>query len=203
VTIDNASTGHARKSLQCALACLPRAGNAGNFYRRMIAGFKLNELGMGTTEAIASFDLDRELTAVLTGQGQDRRATALRLLPDRRAAASPSGWPPREPMPEFLKALVSAGWIRRGAELQESRFWRLLSDESAPMFGVFDDYEKQLIADWIADAPPFGSNGKDGNDTTAARRPNVSRFRRRGLARALATFENACPGQTQPAGAVT
>ena len=200
VTIDNASTGHARKSLQCALACLPRAGNAGNFYRRMIAGFKLNELGMGTMEAIASFDLDRELTAVLTDKG--RIGAQLHSDYCRIAGRSVTEWLATPgAMPEFLKALVSAGWIRRGAELQESRFWRLLSDESAPMFGVFDDYEKQLIADWIVDAPAFGSNGKDGSDTTAARRPNVSRFRRRGIARAPATFENAWPGQTQPAGA--
>ena len=193
VTIDNASTGHARKSLQCALDCLPRAGNAGDFYRRMVTGFKLNEIGMGTMKAIASFDLDRELNAVLADKGRigaqlhsDYCRVAGRTVAEW--LATPGG------MPEFLKALVAAGWIRRGVDVQESRFWRLLNDESAPMFGVFDDYEKQLIADWIVDAPPFDphrSVGSDGNDAGAVRRPTVNRFRRRGGARPMAAFENA------------
>jgi hypothetical protein len=147
-------------------------------------------------EAIATFDLDRELTAVLA----DKASIGAQLHSDycqiagrtvTEWLATPGG------MPEFLKALVSAGWIRRGAELNESRFWRLLNDESAPMFGVFDDYEKQLISDWIADAPAFGS---DSSDATAVRRPNVNRFRRRGPARPMAASENACLGHAQPAG---
>ena len=35
----------------------------------MIAGFKLNDIGMGTMAAIESFDLERELTAVLAHKG--------------------------------------------------------------------------------------------------------------------------------------
>jgi len=199
VTIDNASTGHARKSLQCALDCMPRAGNAAHFYRRLVAGFKLNDLGMGTMGAIASFDLDRELTAVLTDKG--RIGAQLHSDYCRIAGRSVTEWLTTPGgMPEFLKALVSAGWIRRGAELQESRFWRLLNDESGAMFGVFDDYEKQLIGDWIVDAPPFGCEGSNGSDAAAVRRPNVNRFRRRGPARPMAACENACLGKTQPAG---
>ena len=191
VTIDNASTGHARKSLQCALDCLPRAGNAADFYRRMVAGFKLNDLGMGTMEAIASFDLDRELTAVLAAKG--RIGAQLHSDYCRIAGRSVTEWlsDPGD-ITGFLKALVSAGWIRRGAEPGESRFWRLLHDESAPMFGVFDDYEKQLIGDWIVDAP------QDGHDATAVRRPNASRFRRRGPARPMADFEAAGRRRADP-----
>ena len=192
VTIDNASTGHARKSLQCALNCLPRAGNAGEFHRRMVAGFKLNELGMGTMGAIASFDLESELTAVLAAKGNigaelhsDYCRIAGRTVSDW--LATPGG------TLEFLKALVSAGWIRRGAELSESRFWRLVNDEQAPMFGVFDDYEKQLISDWILDAP------QDGADAT--RRPNVCRSRRHGPTRPLARASDAVLGQAGRAGA--
>ena len=196
VTIDNASTGHARKSLQCAIDCLPRAGNSADFYRRMVAGFKLNDVGIGTMEAIGSFDLDRELTAVLTEKG--RIGAQLHSDYCRIAGRSVSEWLATPGgMPDFLKALVSAGWIRRGAQVEESRFWRLLNDESAPMFGVFDDYEKQLIADWIVDAPPFGSNG---SNAPAARRPNVNRFRQRGPARPMAASETARLGKTQPAG---
>jgi heme oxygenase-like protein len=185
VTIDNASTGHARKSLQCALDCLPRAGGAARFYRRMVAGFKLNDLGIGTMDAIASFDLERELTTVLAEKG----SIGAQLHSDycRIAGRSVSEWLSTPGgMPEFLPALVSAGWIQRGAEPDESRFWRLLKDESAPMFGVFDDYEKQLIRDWIVDAPPYGD---DGTNAGATRRPNVNRFRRRGPARPVAAAD--------------
>ena len=197
VTIDNASTGHARKSLQCALDCMPRAGNGADFYRRMVAGFKLNDIGMGTMQAIASFNLERELTAVLA----DKAAIGAQLHSDycriagRTVAewlATPGG------MPAFLQALVAAGWIRRGAPLNESRFWRLLNDESAPMFGVFDAYEKQLISDWIADAPPYVDES-GGDDAAALQRPNVNRFRRRGAARAIAVSEGPCLRQTPPA----
>lgn len=195
VTIDNASTGHAHKSLQCALECLPRAGNAGDFYRRMVAGFKLNDLGTGTTEAIASFDLERELIAVLA----DKAGIGAQLHSDycRIAGRTVADWlATPDGIPEFLHALVSAGWIRRGAELNESRFWRLLDDERAPMFGVFDGYEKQLIGDWIADAPPGGS---EGSDMASVHRPNVNRFRRSGPARAAQACEDARLGPDHPA----
>jgi hypothetical protein len=188
VTIDNASTGHARKALQCALDCLPRAGNADGFYGRMLAGFKLNHLGLGAADVIASFDLERELTAVLA----DKAVVGAPLHSDycRIAGRTVGDWLATPgAMPEFLHALASAGWIRRGQPPSESRFWRLLNDDSAPMFGVFDDYEKQLISDWIADAPA-NDKGEHVNDTAAAsQRANPNRFRRRGFARTTAASE--------------
>lgn len=194
VTIDNASTGHARKSLQCALDCRPRAGNAADFHRRLLAGFKLNDVGMGTMEAIASFDLDRELHAVLADKA---RVGALLHSDDCRIAGrGVTEWlahPDR--VAEFLAALVSAGWIRRGAEPRESRFWRLLDDANGPMFGVFDDYEKQLLRDWIADAPPRVF------DAGATRRPSVDRFVRSGTARPLAASDADGPGRVGRHGA--
>ena len=170
VTIDNASTGHGHKSLQCALECLPRAGDAAEFYRRLVSGFKLNDLGVGTMEAIASFDLDRELNAVLAAKasiGAELHSDYCRIAGRTVTEwlTTPGG------MPGFLRALVGAGWIRRGAEPVESRFWRLLHDDRAPMFGVFDDYEKQLIGDWIVDAPPSAP-------ASATHRGNVRPFRR-------------------------
>lgn len=178
VTIDNASTGHARKALQCALDGLPRAGDSADFYRRMVVGFKLNDVGMGTTQAIASFELEGELTTILADKGRigahlhsDYCRIGGRSV--REWLTTPGG------MPEFLKALVSSGWIRRGADPAESRFWRLLTDEDAPMSGVFDDYEKQLISDWIIDAPPYEV---DRSGASPVRVPNVNRFRRRGAA---------------------
>ena len=38
------------------------------------------------------------------------------------------------------------------------------------MFGVFDDYEKQLIGDWIVDAPPYGNDRDDARRHPAAER---------------------------------
>ena len=179
VTIDNASTGHARKSLQCAIDCLPRAADAADFYRRLRAGYNLNQLGIGTMAAIDAFDLDRELTAVLADKasiGADLHSDYCRI--GGRTVSEWLGAPGA--MPQFLAALVAAGWIRRGAAPGESRFWNLLEGERAPMFGVFDDYEKQLIHDWIADAPAVAT-------IAATRPPNVHRFRRTGARGALAT----------------
>lgn len=69
---------------------------------------------------------------------------------------------------DLLMALQSTGWIRRGESPEQSRFWRLLTDERAPMFGVFDGYEQQLLRDWIQ---------ADAGTTPTARTTN--RFRRR------------------------
>jgi hypothetical protein len=52
-------------------------------------------------------------------------------------------------IPAFLKALEDAGWIQRGAEVEHSRFWRLIQGERAEMFGVFSSYEQQVLRDWI------------------------------------------------------
>ncbi len=173
VTIDNASTGHARKSLQCALDCFPRVGDVTTFYRRMMTGYKLNDIGMGTVAAIEAFDLEHELLSVLADKGRigaelhsDYCRIAGRTVTDW--LSTPGG------MPGFLAALVDAGWIRRGVEPQQSRFWRLLNDEGAAMFGVFDAYELQLIHDWIVD----GSSDAEAPGSTM-RRHQINRFRRR------------------------
>lgn len=175
VTIDNASSGHAAKSLRCALDCLPRIGDAGEFYRRMSTGFKLNDLGLGTLQAIASFDLEQELVKVLVDKARlgaelhsDYCRIGGRTVTDW--LATPGG------MPAFLQALMSAGWIRRGADPSQSRFWRMLQEDGASMFGVFDGYELQLIEDWIRDA------GTGDAVHTVVRQPNVNRFRRRAAA---------------------
>jgi hypothetical protein len=52
-------------------------------------------------------------------------------------------------IPAFLTALEGAGWIRRGEEVEHSRFWRLIQGERAEMFGVFSSYEQQVLRDWI------------------------------------------------------
>ncbi|MNH17755.1 hypothetical protein D3C79_774400 [compost metagenome] len=54
-------------------------------------------------------------------------------------------------MPAFVDALQAQGWIRRGENPVNSRWWQLIDGPAAAMFGVFTAYEKQLWHDWIAD----------------------------------------------------
>ncbi|HCN73415.1 MAG TPA: hypothetical protein DIS96_17585 [Pusillimonas sp.] len=176
MTIDNASTGHARKALQSVLDCIPRMGDAAQFYRRVEDGYRLNLVGMGTPDAIASFDLEQELLRVLA----DKASIGAHLHSDYCLIGGKpvSQWlSPAGQIPEMLAALQATGWIRRGQSPEHSRFWRLLTDERAPMFGVFDGYEQQLLHDWIqadtsatSTARPTvrpGRHAPDGNDEQA------------------------------------
>jgi hypothetical protein len=152
VTIDNASTGHGFKALQTVLDCAPKIGAVATFHRRVGNGYRLNFVGPGTHQAIASFDLEQELLRVLS----DKAVIGAKLHSDYclLEGRSVSDWlaSPKD-TPDLLRALQSAGWIRRGESPERSRFWRLWTDEQAPMFGVFDGYEQQLLKDWIlADA---------------------------------------------------
>ena len=167
VTIDNASTGHARKALQSVFDCMPRIGDAADFYRRIGNGYRLNLVGMGTQQAIASFDLEQELRRIIV----DKAAVGAQLHSDycRIGGRPVSDWlSSPDQVTELIETLESAGWIRRGESPELSRFWRLLTDEQAPMFGVFDGYEQQLLADWIR-------NDHGQAQTTLA----TNRFRRR------------------------
>lgn len=148
VTIDNASTGHARKALQSLLDCAPRVGDAADFHRRVGNGYQLNLVGMGSEQAIASFDLEQELLRVIVDKASiganlhsDYCRVGGRLVSDWLSSADDLG--------DLLTALQRAGWIRRGQRRELSHFWHLLTDEQAPMFGVFDSYEQQLLSDWI------------------------------------------------------
>jgi len=152
VTIDNAASGHARQALDAVLAALPRLADGRQFLARVAAGYKLNMIGPGTKEAIASFDIERELLAMLA-----RKAVIGAPLHSdycRVGDMTVTQWlSDPERLPEFLRTLERSGWIKRGQVPQNSRFWRLLHDEGAPMFGAFNAWEQSLIADWINDAP--------------------------------------------------
>lgn len=152
VTIDNAASGHARKALQCVQECAPRLGSQAEFHRRVGNGYRLNLVGRGTLQAIEAFDLEQELLQMLA----DKALTGACLHSDYCVIEGRpvSDWlSAPESMGDLLRALQNSGWIRRGADPQHSRFWRLLTDEQAVMFGVFTDYEQQLLQDWIVDDP--------------------------------------------------
>jgi hypothetical protein len=149
VTVDNAASGHARRALGGLFDALPQVGDAQTFYRRVIDGYCLSLLGTGSTAVIEGFDLHDELVAMLAAKAP----TGAMLHSDRcrLEGRSVNDWL-AEPaqMPAFLQALERSGWIVRHQDPRSSRFWRLIHGERARMFGVFTDYEQQLLKDWIA-----------------------------------------------------
>jgi hypothetical protein len=152
VTVDNAATGHAQKAVQALLDLMPRVGDRAAFYRRVLDGYRLNELGASTNSVIADFDLQDELVRILAQKsvvGKNMHSDYCRV-----AGRSVNEWL-GEPgqIPGFLAALESAGWIKRGEEVEHSRFWRLIEGERAEMFGVFSSYEQQVLRDWIVSTP--------------------------------------------------
>jgi hypothetical protein len=149
ITIDNASTGHARKAAQSVLALLPMGEQRDDFYQRIANGYRLNELGRGTTAVIQSFDLEEELIALLERKrtfGQHMHSDYCRL--DGKTVNQWLAEP--DQMAEFLSVLENRGWIKRHQNPTESRFWQLIDGAGAAMFGVFNAYEKQVLHDWIA-----------------------------------------------------
>lgn len=148
VTIDNAASGHAHKAIQAVHQLCPEQDGE-VFYQRVRNGYRLNELGTDTPSLIERFDLRGELLAALERKrvfGQFMHADHCRL--QKRTI---NQWL-SEPgvMPGFLDAMQAQGWIRRGVDPALSRWWQMIEGPSAPMFGVFSAYEKQLWYDWIA-----------------------------------------------------
>ncbi len=149
VTVDNASTGHAMQAVQAVFDALPQVADKKDFYRRIVNGYKLNDLGASTNSVIADFDLDRELEAILTAKAK----VGAQLHSDycKISGKTVNEWL-AEPaqLPVFLEALQEQGWIKRHQAPEAGRFWTLIQGEHAHMFGVFNAYEKQVIHDWIA-----------------------------------------------------
>lgn len=150
VTIDNAASGHAQLSLQALRQLSPQHDKQG-FYARVRCGYRLNDLGIAAPALIRQFDLQAELFAALERKrvyGQFMHADHCRLQQRtiNQWLAAPGA------MPAFVAALQAQGWIRRGQDPAQSRWWTLIEGPAAAMFGVFNSYEKQLWHDWIADS---------------------------------------------------
>lgn len=142
------STGssHTHKAVQAVLDNLPIAGDAEAFYRRVALGYRLNRLGLNATTAIAAFDLERELLAML-----ERKRTVASAMPSdfcRIGGRTVKQWLSQPgQLGDFLGALCNRGWIQRHRNPQCSHFWRLLQGEHTVLFSA---YERQLLHDWIA-----------------------------------------------------
>lgn len=149
VTVDNADNGHAKKAIQGLLAAWPQVGDSDAFYRRVVNGYRLNDLGASTLSVIAGFEPEAEVLRVLekkAGVGQFVHSDYCRF--DGRTVNQWLAEP--ELIPQFLDTLQQRGWIKRHEDPQHSRFWQMITGEQAPMFGVFSAHEQQLIHDWIA-----------------------------------------------------
>jgi hypothetical protein len=148
VTVDNAGSGHAHKAVQALRNLMAQSADPASFFRRALDGYRLNELGVCTTSVIAAFDLEAELVEIFTAKatvGRNMHSDYCRV-----AGRSINDWlgDPQQ-IPSFLAAMEGAGWIKRGEDVENSRFWRLIQGERAEMFGVFSSYEQQVLRDWI------------------------------------------------------
>ncbi|MDO9360584.1 MAG: iron-containing redox enzyme family protein [Polaromonas sp.] len=162
ITVDNPGTGHARRAVQAVLDNLPRLGDTEDYWRRVRAGYQLSNAGVGSTALIESFDIGQEVVRIFSHKsvaGHGAHSDYCRV-----AGRNVNDWlAQKDDIPEFLAALEKAGWIKRGAPVEQSRFWGLLQGPRAEMFGVFSAYELQVIHDWIR-----GEASDDGRAYTEA-----------------------------------
>lgn len=179
VTVDNASTGHARQACDAVLQMLPRQGNPAAFWRRVRAGSRLGNTGRGTVAVMEGFDIAAEATRVF----RDKAPAGAGLHSDyaRIGGRTVNEWlaePAR--MDDFLRALADHGWIAHGQPAPQSRLWNLLQGERPEMFGVFSPYELQVIHDWIRG--PDSADGQAYFEPAAAnqsgRRPSFRALQR-------------------------
>jgi hypothetical protein len=178
VTVDNASTGHARRACDAVVDALPRLDDGGAFWRRVRMGAQLSDAGCGTTRIIESFDADREVLRIFAaksvagaGAHSDYCRVGGRSVND--GLSSP------ENVGDFLAQLEAQGWIRRGEPPESSRFWKLLQGERAEMFGVFSGYELQAIHDWIRGEASIDGTPFTAEPPPAGRRRATFRARQR------------------------
>jgi hypothetical protein len=157
VTVDNAAGGHAQRALRSALDACPAIADTAAFWKRLEDGYRLSTVGWSTTDAIASFDSQAEFARIIQHRAAEGKAAHSDYC--RIEGKTVNEWlaVPRG-AGAFLEALERKGWLQRGSNPACSRFWQMLQGESAAMFGVFGDYELQVIYDWIrADAAADGA----------------------------------------------
>ena len=149
ITVDNADSGHAKQAVDAVFAAMPRVGDTASFWQRVRNGYALNFLGASTHSVIESFDIQAELMAIFARKsniGQyahsDYRRVEGRTVNDWLAVPGD--------VAAFTAAMENSGWFVRHSDPRESRFWKLIQNEKARIFGVFSAYEQQIIFDWIA-----------------------------------------------------
>lgn len=148
VTVDNAAGGHAQRALRSVTEAYAAAVDPRTFWGRLEDGYRLSNAGWGTTDAIGSFDGHAEFVRVI--QSRAAEGTAVHSDHCRIEGRTVNQWlAVPDGAPAFIEALVRKGWLQRGGNPAHSRFWQMLQGDPASMFGVFGDYELQVIYDWI------------------------------------------------------
>lgn len=171
VTVDNADSGHARKAVESVLANAGRYADPAAYWRRVRAGYRLNDLGIGTAEAIRSFSPEAEALRIFsskaaTGKGAHSDYCRIEGRTVNQWLAEPAG------VNDFVEALIRKGWITTdGSDPRQCRFWRLLTGDRAEMFGVFSDYELQVLFDWMRGAASADGTAFDTAPTAEADAP--------------------------------
>ncbi|MGJ7489642.1 iron-containing redox enzyme family protein [Variovorax sp. ZT4R33] len=148
LTVDNADSGHARKAVDAVALNASRYPDADAYWRRVRRGYRLNDLGLGTTAVIQGFDIEAEVVRILAAKahaGAGAHSDYCRI--EGRTVNEWLGTPGQTR--GFLAALERKGWLSRPGDPKSSRFWQLLAGDRAEMFGVFSDYELQVIHDWM------------------------------------------------------
>ena len=122
MTVDNADSGHARKAWEALHKLMPQVGDAGDFMRRVDAGYRLNDLGASTASVIGAFDLHAELVGILRAKsavGKNMHSDYCKV-----GGRSLNDWlSDPDQVPALLAALEAQGWFTRGQDPEESRFW--------------------------------------------------------------------------------
>ena len=194
ITVDNADSGHARMAVAAVLDALPAVGESETFMRRVADGCRLNEIGRGVDELLASFDLEQEVIAMLERKrvfGQNMHSDLA--LVDGRTVNQWLEQPGQ--MGAFLRAMEERGWIKRHQDPEKSRLWQLVEGEGAQMYGVFTEGERQLLHDWIAgDCLDRGDRKEEESAPDRRSRPRVFRRARPSVARAAEPTGDTAPG---------
>ncbi|MGP1716543.1 MAG: iron-containing redox enzyme family protein [Methylophilus sp.] len=148
-TIDNAQSGHARSAIDAVREAMPLFGDSHDYIRRVIAGVKLNDVGLSTLDIIRQFDLHAEVVRIL----QSKANIGQFMHSDRCVIAGKTvnEWlADQDQVAVFLAEMENVGWVKRHQNPEDSPFWKVIAGDKAPMFGVFTGYEQQVIYDWIA-----------------------------------------------------
>lgn len=202
VTVDNADSGHARKAVEAVAQNEARYPDASAYWERVRRGYRLNDLGLSTQAVISVFDVEEEVLRIFTakasvGAGAHSDYCRIEGRTVNEWLSDPSA------MRGFIDALKRKEWITTdGRDPRDSRFWQLLVGDRAEMFGVFSDYELQVIFDWMR-----GAHSADGmrfdaqpSSTGVVRRPLSFRAQQRMKAQqddrdTEGTVEHLAPGQ--------
>lgn len=148
-TIDNAQSGHARSAIDAVREAMPLFEDAREYIQRVIAGVKLNDVGLGTLDIIKHFDMQGEVVRIL----QSKANIGQFMHSDRCVISGKTvnEWlKDQDQVAVFLYEMEKIGWIKRHQNPEDSPFWKVIAGDKAPMFGVFTGYELQVIYDWIA-----------------------------------------------------